>query len=139
MTKPFLIAGLCVIDSEELAIKTAETLLATTERLGIDFTFKASFDKANRTSLAAFRGPGLERGLEILARVKQTLGVKIATDIHEPWHAERAAQVADVIQIPAFLCRQTDLLIAAARTGTTVNVKRPSSLRLGIWLTLLGN
>jgi 2-dehydro-3-deoxyphosphooctonate aldolase (KDO 8-P synthase) len=128
MTKPFLIAGLCVIESEELAMKAAETLLNATERLGIDFTFKASFDKANRTSLAAFRGPGMERGLEILARVKRTLGVKIATDIHEPWQAERAAEVADVIQIPAFLCRQTDLLVAAARTGKTMNIKKAQFL-----------
>jgi 2-dehydro-3-deoxyphosphooctonate aldolase (KDO 8-P synthase) len=124
MPAPFLIAGLCVIESEELAMKVAETLLNIAERLGIDFTFKASFDKANRTSLSSFRGPGIERGLEILAKVKQTLGVKIATDIHEPWQAERTAEVADIIQVPAFLCRQTDLLIAAAQTGKTINIKK---------------
>lgn len=123
-----LIAGPCVIESEDMALYIAETLKEITGRLGIPYTFKASFDKANRTSLSGRRGPGIEEGLRILAKVKETFGLPIATDIHEPWQAERAAEVADIIQIPAFLCRQTDLLVAAAKTGKCVNIKKAQFL-----------
>lgn len=123
-----LIAGPCVIESEELVMNTAKTLKEITDRLGIDFYFKASFDKANRTSLHSFRGPGLEKGLDILEKVKNTYNLKIATDIHEPSQAEPVSKVADIIQIPAFLCRQTDLLVAAAKTGKIINVKKAQFL-----------
>ena len=118
------IAGPCVIESAELLDKVAARLVAINRRLGIDILFKASFDKANRTSIHSFRGPGLERGLAMLAAVKERWGLSLLTDIHEPWQAETAGQVVDVLQIPAFLCRQTDLLTAAARTGKTVNIKK---------------
>lgn len=123
-----LIAGPCVIESEDMIMETAYKLKEITERLKIDYYFKASFDKANRTSLSSFRGPGLEEGLRILQKVKDTYGLKIVTDIHEPWQAEPTAKVADIIQIPAFLCRQTDLLVAAAGTGRTINVKKAQFL-----------
>ena len=123
-----LIAGPCVIENEEMVFRIAEEMKAVTERLGIEYYFKASFDKANRTSLQAFRGPGIDEGLRILEKVKTSLGLKIATDIHEPWQAEPAAKVCDLIQIPAFLCRQTDLLVAAAKTGKLVNVKKAQFL-----------
>lgn len=119
-----LIAGPCVIESESLCLQVAQTVKTICERLGIQYVFKASFDKANRTSLHSFRGPGLEEGLRVLAEVKQHTGLPLTTDIHEPWQAERAAEVVDLLQIPAFLCRQTDLLVAAARTGKPVNVKK---------------
>lgn len=119
-----LIAGPCVIESEELVSRVASEIKAITDRLQIDYYFKASFDKANRTSAEHFRGPGLEKGLEILKRVKENVGVKVVTDIHEPWQAEPVGKVVDIVQIPAFLCRQTDLLEAAARTGKIVNVKK---------------
>ncbi len=119
-----LIAGPCVIESEENVNIIAAKMKEISERLELEYYFKASFDKANRTSITSFRGPGIEKGIKILKRVKETYGVKIATDIHEPWQAEIAAQVADIIQIPAFLCRQTDLLVAAARTGKIINVKK---------------
>lgn len=119
-----LIAGPCVIESQELTLSTAKELKQITEELGIPFTFKASFDKANRTSIHSFRGPGIDDGLAILQKVKETYGLPICTDIHEPWQADLAAQVADIIQIPAFLCRQTDLLVAAAKTGKWVNIKK---------------
>jgi 2-dehydro-3-deoxyphosphooctonate aldolase (KDO 8-P synthase) len=119
-----LIAGPCVIENEELCIQIAKTLKPICEKYGIDYFFKASFDKANRTSISSFRGPGIDEGLKILNKVKKEVGVKICTDIHEPWQASRAAEVADIIQIPAFLCRQTDLLVAAAKTGKTINVKK---------------
>lgn len=119
-----LIAGPCVIESEALCLQVAQTVKTICERLGIQYIFKASFDKANRTSLHSFRGPGLEEGLRILAEVKQYTGLPLTTDIHEPWQAERVAEVVDLLQIPAFLCRQTDLLVAAARTGKPVNVKK---------------
>jgi len=121
---PALIAGPCVIESEALCLHIAHEVKAICERVGIPCIFKASFDKANRTSLHSFRGPGLEQGLRVLASVKQQVGVPVTTDIHEPWQAERAAEVVDLLQIPAFLCRQTDLLVAAARTGKPVNVKK---------------
>ena len=123
-----LIAGPCVIESLELVMTVAETMKKITDELKIPYTFKASFDKANRTSINGRRGPGIEEGLRILKTVKDELNLKIATDIHEPWQAEKAAEVADIIQIPAFLCRQTDLLVAAAKTGKTVNIKKAQFL-----------
>ena len=122
---PFvLIAGPCVIESERHAIDLAARLADLTHRLGVPFIFKASYDKANRTSGRSFRGPGLAEGLRVLAAVKSRLGVHILTDIHEPAQAAAAADVADVLQIPAFLSRQTDLIVAAARTGRIVNIKK---------------
>lgn len=128
MSKFMLIAGPCVIESEENVMLIAKTIKEIAERLDIDFYFKASFDKANRTSISAYRGPGIEEGLRILKKVKDTYGLKIATDIHEPWQAEKAAEVCDILQIPAFLCRQTDLLVAAAKTGKLINVKKAQFL-----------
>ena len=119
-----LIAGPCVIESRELIMKVAESLRKFNEMSGVEFYFKSSFDKANRTSISSFRGPGLQRGCEILAEVKEKFGYKILTDIHESYQAEPAARVADVLQIPAFLCRQTDLLVAAAGTQAVVNIKK---------------
>ncbi len=119
-----LIAGPCVIESEAHALDLAAALRAIAAQAGVPFVFKASYDKANRTSIRSFRGPGLEAGLRTLAAVKARVGVPVLTDIHEPGHAAAAADVADVLQIPAFLCRQTDLLVAAARTGRAVNLKK---------------
>ena len=119
-----VIAGPCVIESGPEALKLAKELQKIGDRLGLDIIFKASFDKANRTSLDAYRGPGIEAGLSILATIKRTTGMRILTDIHLPSQAEAAAKAADIIQIPAFLCRQTDLLVAAARTGKIVSVKK---------------
>lgn len=119
-----VIAGPCMLESEELALGVARRLVEMRERLGIPVVFKSSYDKANRTSIHSPRGPGLEKGLEILARIKEKTGLPVLTDIHEPSHAEDAARVADVLQIPAFLCRQTDLLLAAGETGRAVNLKR---------------
>lgn len=126
--KLFLIAGPCVIESEKIVMEIAEQLKAITKKLNLDLYFKASFDKANRTSISSYRGPGIKKGLEILQRVKDRYALKIATDIHEPWQAEPAAEVADLLQIPAFLCRQTDLLVAAAKTGRRVNIKKAQFL-----------
>ena len=120
----FLIAGPCVIESEDLVMEVAGKMKEITDKLGIKYVFKASFDKANRTSINSFRGPGLEKGLEILSRVKSKYNLPIATDIHEPWQCKEASKVIDTLQIPAFLCRQTDLLIAAAETGKAVNIKK---------------
>lgn len=128
MSKFILIAGPCVIESEKNVMQIAETVKGIAEKLDLDYYFKASFDKANRTSISSYRGPGIEEGLRILKNVKDTYGLKIATDIHEPWQAEKAAEVADLIQIPAFLCRQTDLLVAAAKTGKLINVKKAQFL-----------
>lgn len=128
MSKFLLIAGPCVIESEENVMLIAEKVKGIAERLDLDYYFKASFDKANRTSISSYRGPGIEEGLRILKKVKETYGLKICTDIHEPWQAEKAAEVADIIQIPAFLCRQTDLLVAAAKTGKIINVKKAQFL-----------
>lgn len=130
MTKntPIFIAGPCVIESQELLNVVAEELKAINNDLGIDIIFKASFDKANRTSIRSFRGPGLEKGLEMLANVKERYGLRTLTDIHESYQAEAVGQVCDVIQIPAFLCRQTDLLVAAAKTGCIVNIKKAQFL-----------
>lgn len=122
------IAGPCVIESAELLDEVAKTLVDINARLGVDIIFKASFDKANRTSLSSFRGPGLDKGLQMLSDVKQKWGLKICTDIHEAYQAASTGEVADVVQIPAFLCRQTDLLVAAAKTGRIVNVKKAQFL-----------
>ena len=126
--KTTLIAGPCVIESAELLDTVAATLADINRRLGTDIIFKASFDKANRTSLRSFRGPGIDKGLEMLSDVKAKYGLRLLTDIHEAWQAEPAGQVVDVVQIPAFLCRQTDLLTAAARTGRVVNIKKAQFL-----------
>lgn len=123
-----LIAGPCVIESEENVMLIASTLKNIARIYDLDLYFKASFDKANRTSISSYRGPGIDKGLEILQNVKEKYDVKICTDIHEPWQAERVAEVADIIQIPAFLCRQTDLLLAAAKTGKIINVKKAQFL-----------
>ena len=122
------IAGPCVIESAELLDAVAERLVAINRALGTDIIFKASFDKANRTSLSSFRGPGLEKGLQMLADVRAKWGLRLLTDIHEAWQAAPVVEVVDVIQIPAFLCRQTDLLVAAARTGRIVNIKKAQFL-----------
>lgn len=119
-----LIAGPCVIESEELCIEVGREAKRICDELEIPYVFKASFDKANRTSVESFRGPGLDKGLEILASVKSKLGVPVLTDIHESCQAKRAAEVVDILQIPAFLCRQTDLIVAAAETGKCVNIKK---------------
>lgn len=126
--KTTFIAGPCVIESQELLYAVAEKLVEINQKLKVDIIFKASFDKANRTSISSFRGPGLERGLEMLANVKSKYGLKLLTDIHESHQAEAVGQVVDVLQIPAFLCRQTDLLVAAAKTGKIVNIKKAQFL-----------
>jgi len=127
----FLIAGPCVLESEALTTSIARHLVELTGDLGIPFVFKASFDKANRTSGKAFRGPGLAQGLKILAGVKKRFGVRVLTDIHEASQIKAAAKVIDILQIPAFLCRQTDLLVAAAKSGRAVNVKKGQFLAPG--------
>ena len=119
-----LIAGPCVIESEKLCLQIAASLKKTCDKLGIVYVFKASFDKANRTSGKSFRGPGIEAGLQTLATVRKKIGVPILTDVHTETQVEAAAQVVDILQIPAFLCRQTDLIDAAARTGKIVNLKK---------------
>ncbi|WP_285904835.1 3-deoxy-8-phosphooctulonate synthase [Pseudodesulfovibrio pelocollis] len=121
---PFVLAGPCVIESRDITLKTAAALADVAARLGLPLVFKSSFDKANRTAVTSFRGPGMEEGLAILAEVKRETGLPIVTDIHSPEQAARVAEVADVLQIPAFLCRQTDLLVAAAKTGRIVNIKK---------------
>ena len=124
MSMPFtLIAGPCVIESVDLVMQVAEAMKLITDRLGIRYIFKASFDKANRSAGHSFRGPGLDQGLEVLAQVKQQLGLPVLTDIHESQQAARVGQVVDVLQIPAFLCRQTDLIVKAAQTGKPINIK----------------
>jgi len=120
----FLIAGPCVIESEAHARKMAEAIQRITSDLGIPYIFKASYDKANRTSVKSFRGPGLEEGARILARLAKDTGLPVLTDVHEPGHCEVVAEAADVLQIPAFLCRQTDLLVAAGKTGRAINIKK---------------
>lgn len=126
--QPIFIAGPCVIESAEILDIVARKLVEINNKLGTDIIFKSSFDKANRTSLRSFRGPGLTRGLQMLADIKAKYGLKLLTDIHESYQAEAAGEVCDVLQIPAFLCRQTDLLVAAARTGKTVNIKKAQFL-----------
>jgi 2-dehydro-3-deoxyphosphooctonate aldolase (KDO 8-P synthase) len=127
--RPFvLFGGMNVLESRELALEVAAAYKEVTDKLGIPFVFKASFDKANRSSITSFRGPGLEKGLEIFAEIKQTHGVPVITDVHEPAQAAPTAEVIDVLQLPAFLCRQTDLVVALAETGKPVNVKKAQFL-----------
>lgn len=122
--RPFLIAGPCVIESEQLVMDTAGRIAEITKALGMPYVFKSSFDKANRTSITSFRGPGLDKGLAVLAKVQQQIGVPVLTDVHTEEQATEAGRVVDILQIPAFLCRQTDLLLAAAKTGKVVNIKK---------------
>ena len=126
--KPLFIAGPCVIESASLLDTVAQELVSINNELGTDIIFKASFDKANRTSITSFRGPGMEKGLQMLADIKSRYGLRILTDIHESCQAAPVAEVADVLQIPAFLCRQTDLLVAAAKTGKAINIKKAQFL-----------
>ena len=126
--KPIFIAGPCVIESAECLDAVAERIVEINNRLGVDIIFKSSFDKANRTSINSYRGVGLEKGLQMLADIKSKWGLRLLTDIHESWQAEAAGEVVDVLQIPAFLCRQTDLLVAAAKTGKAVNIKKAQFL-----------
>lgn len=122
--RPFLIAGPCVIESEQIVMDTAGSIAEITKSLGMPYIFKSSFDKANRTSIASFRGPGIEKGMAILRKVREQLDLPVLTDVHTEEQATAAGKVVDVLQIPAFLCRQTDLLVAAAKTGKVVNVKK---------------
>ena len=126
--KQQFIAGPCVIESAELLDTVAQELVRINDKLGTDIIFKASFDKANRTSIHSFRGPGMDKGLQLLADIKSKYGLRLLTDIHESYQAGPVGEVVDVIQIPAFLCRQTDLLVAAAKTGKTVNIKKAQFL-----------
>ena len=127
--RPFvLIGGMNVIEGEDIVMEVAEKFVEVTHALGIPYVFKASFDKANRSSINSFRGPGLDKGLEVLAAVKQRFSVPVLTDVHEPYQAAPVAEVADILQLPAFLARQTDLVVAIARTGTVINVKKPQFL-----------
>ena len=126
--KPIFIAGPCVIESAECLDAVAERIVDINNRLGVDIIFKSSFDKANRTSISSYRGVGIDKGLQMLADIKSKWGLSLLTDIHEAWQAEAAGEVVDVLQIPAFLCRQTDLLVAAAKTGKTVNIKKAQFL-----------
>ena len=126
--QPIFIAGPCVIESQELLNTVAEELVRINSKLGTDIIFKASFDKANRTSIHSFRGPGLEKGLQMLADIKSKYGLRVLTDIHESYQAAPAGEVCDVLQIPAFLCRQTDLLVAAAKTRKIINIKKAQFL-----------
>lgn len=126
--KPILIAGPCVIESQECLDTVAQELVRLNARYGLEIIFKASFDKANRTSITSYRGPGMEKGLQMLADIKAKYGLQLLTDIHEAYQAAPVAEVVDVLQIPAFLCRQTDLLVAAARTGKRVNIKKAQFL-----------
>lgn len=128
MKEATIIAGPCVIESAELLDTVARKLMGINEKHGTNIIFKASFDKANRTSIRSFRGPGLERGLQMLSDIKSKYGLRILTDIHEAWQAKPAGEVCDVLQIPAFLCRQTDLLVAAAQTGCVINIKKAQFL-----------
>ena len=126
---PFtLFGGINVLESRELALEVAAAYKQITDKLGIPYVFKASFDKANRSSISSFRGPGLEKGCEILNEIKQTYGVPVISDVHEPHQAKTACEVIDVLQLPAFLCRQTDLVVALAETGRPVNVKKAQFL-----------
>lgn len=125
---PILIAGPCVIESQELLEVVAEEIVRINKKLGTDIIFKSSFDKANRTSIHSFRGPGLERGLQMLQSIKDKYKLRVLTDVHESCQAQAAGEVCDVLQIPAFLCRQTDLLVSAAKTGRTINIKKAQFL-----------
>lgn len=126
--KPIFVAGPCVIESFELLCQVAEELVRLNNKYKVNIIFKASFDKANRTSLSSFRGPGLSKGLSMLREIKQQYGLKILTDIHESYQADIVGEIVDVIQIPAFLCRQTDLLVAASKTGKIINIKKAQFL-----------
>ncbi|WP_396587488.1 3-deoxy-8-phosphooctulonate synthase [Bermanella sp. R86510] len=128
-TKPFtLFGGINVLESRDLAMKTCEKYVEVTQKLGIPYVFKASFDKANRSSINSYRGPGMEEGLKTFQEIKDTFGVPIITDVHEPYQAAPVAEVVDIIQLPAFLARQTDLVVAMAKTGAAINVKKPQFL-----------
>ncbi|MCK2046828.1 3-deoxy-8-phosphooctulonate synthase [Chromohalobacter moromii] len=120
-----LFGGMNVLESREMALEVAETYVEVTRRLGMPYVFKSSFDKANRSSIHSYRGPGLEKGLEWLDEIKSRFNVPVITDVHEPWQAKPVAEVADVIQLPAFLARQTDLVVALAETGAAINIKKP--------------
>lgn len=126
--RPIIIAGPCVIESQDCLIVVAEELVRLNKKYDLDIIFKSSFDKANRTSINSFRGPGLEKGLTMLNDIREKYGLKLLTDIHESYQATPAGEVVDVLQIPAFLCRQTDLLVAAAKTGKVVNIKKAQFL-----------
>lgn len=126
--KPIIIAGPCVIENQDCLNEVAEELVRLNKKYGLDIIFKSSFDKANRTSIKSFRGPGLEKGLTMLNDVREKYGLKLLTDIHESYQAAPVGEVVDVLQIPAFLCRQTDLLVAAAKTGKVVNIKKAQFL-----------
>lgn len=126
--KPILIAGPCVIETSDILNEVAEELIRINKKLNVNIIFKSSFDKANRTSISSYRGPGMEKGLQMLADIKTKYGLRILTDIHESYQAAPAGEVADIIQIPAFLCRQTDLLVAAAKTKKIVNIKKAQFL-----------
>ena len=128
MNLPKIIAGPCVIESQELLDTVARRIVEINNTLGTDIIFKASFDKANRTSLSSYRGVGLDKGLEMLAEIRSKYGLRVLTDIHEAWQARPVGEVVDVLQIPAFLCRQTDLLVQAAKTGKVVNIKKAQFL-----------
>lgn len=119
-----LFGGTCVIENEKITLDTAEQIIKITSKLGMNYVYKSSFDKANRSSISTYRGPGMKDGLKILKKVKDTFGIPIITDVHEPWQCEPVAEVADIIQIPAFLSRQTDLLMAAGKTGRVINIKK---------------
>ncbi|MBP5979391.1 MAG: 3-deoxy-8-phosphooctulonate synthase [Halomonas sp.] len=123
-----LLGGMNVLESAELADEVVQAYVSVTQKLGMPYVFKASFDKANRSSIHSYRGPGIEKGLQILADIKSRYGVPIITDVHEPWQAAQAAEVADIIQLPAFLARQTDLVVAMAKTGAAINIKKPQFL-----------
>lgn len=126
---PFvLFGGINVLESQDLALKACEVYVQVTQKLNIPYVFKASFDKANRSSIHSYRGPGLEEGLRIFEAVKSSFGVPVITDVHEPWQAQPVAEVADVLQLPAFLARQTDLVVALAKTGKPINIKKPQFL-----------
>ena len=126
---PFtLFGGINVLESRDLAMRTCEEYVKVTEKLGIPYVFKASFDKANRSSINSYRGPGMEEGLKIFQEIKETFGVPIITDVHEPYQAAPVAEVVDIIQLPAFLARQTDLVVAMAETGAAINIKKPQFL-----------
>lgn len=126
-----LFGGMNVLESRDLALRTVEKYVEVTQRLNIPYVFKASFDKANRSSIHSYRGPGMEEGLKIFAEIKSTFGVPIITDVHETWQAQPVAEVVDVIQLPAFLARQTDLVEAMAKTGAVINIKKPQFLSPG--------
>lgn len=128
MNTPIFIAGPCVIESQECLDTVAQELVRINKTLGVDIIFKASFDKANRTSITSYRGPGMDKGLQMLSDIKSKYGLRLLTDIHESYQADPVAEVVDILQIPAFLCRQTDLLVAAAKTGKTVNIKKAQFL-----------